>query len=812
MFEEVHTRENIGLPSDKIRKALIEQKKFNCTLKCAYRSVVRHWPNEHAWQDEIRAKMNLPCVMAFCFPSEQKSYTSEILANFYPPQGSYPFFASKYNKVDSGDRMHHTWGQVKELCNTRRVYWIFVPFSLTISRNAMIYEMLYHHVVVEEGIREIIGFNAALDDVQPLLDYFSARNAGLRAEVLAPSILTDSEGSSAGQADFITQWPLYLREELQDEWISSYLVVESAREKALSPLPLPRPSLFGNDPATSVSLRKNKASVQQALRARGLNYIRSVEAWSANEAGVRWGGSIPFPVVVKPACGSGSALVTLCHTVEELRDAFRVWEVQRVTSTASPAIPMVVEEYIDGEEYVFDTVGFEGRHIVTDMWRSWKYPKKLLSTRLETNVEQEILRMASDDPTILPPLKLETFSLLYDRLEFVHDLAELPPDGDERRVVDYALRCIDVLGMRNGCTHCELRIDRRESSPNYGKPVLIELNPRMQGDVPRSTELVGYDQFTLLLYLSAVAAALLSTTEKESDGKESTSPDFRRRRNSNKVPCSLPWPPAPQLYRSLVEKSSNPSERITRHVVFFCAEQHSILFDLGVAKVKGLRTYLRHARGNLFSFLNVWQAVYVSQTVDLLSSPGACVLQGTEEEIRKDTEIIRRMEQATIPSSIKCLSRQLITNIKAAQAMSLQLYLHGRNRLGDDQLLGVTKPVGMRFADDKMTTPKIEIELSDMRGEYGKSPCTCQSQLYQLNAENERLHADWENALRQMPYPPLFISEEDFSFIQAVRSSWNTMIQYSGELNTQILNCSALTASEKESSVIEVAKRLNYFF
>ncbi|CCW68701.1 unnamed protein product [Phytomonas sp. Hart1] len=447
------------------------------------------------------------------------------------------------------------------------------------------------------------------------------------------------------------------------------------------------------------------------------------------------------------------------------------------------------------------------------MWQSWKYPKKLLSTRLGPCVEREIIQRASVDPNITQPVKRETFSLLYDRLEFVHDLAELPPDGDVRQVADYALKCIDVLGMRNGCSHCELRIDRRTSSPQFGKPVLIELNPRMQGDVPRSTELVGYDQFTLLVYLSA-AAATFSSIRNQLDDNENSNASSSEMISSSEATSSLPWPPTPQLYRSLVSSPSNAFKRITRHVVFFCAEKYGILFDLAAAKVKSLPTYLRHARENLFSFVSVWKTVCVSQTVDLFSSPGACVLQGTEDEIRRDTEVIRRMEQATIPSSIQCLSRRLIESIKATQAMNLELYLHERNRFSNkNQPQDGLKPASFKSTEDDFVTLNPEPGLNARMSKQDKLPCVCHKKLHKLNTENERMYTEWKNALLELEYPPLFMSEEDFSLIQVVRSSWNSMIPYSREQNVDIFtDCSALTTSEKESSFKEVAKQLNYFF
>ena len=91
---------------------------------------------------------------------------------------------------------------------------------------------------------------------------------------------------------------------------------------------------------------RDKELMKQRLRAVGLRVPRSVrtrsnrQAWAASE-------SVGFPLVVKPIDGAGSADTYRVDDDEALQD---------VLDKVAHVPELSVEEYIDGEEFTFDTV------------------------------------------------------------------------------------------------------------------------------------------------------------------------------------------------------------------------------------------------------------------------------------------------------------------------------------------------------------------------------------------------------------------------------------------------------------------------
>ena len=95
---------------------------------------------------------------------------------------------------------------------------------------------------------------------------------------------------------------------------------------------------------------KNKAEMRASLQSRGLDVLlhavvcdKTVLAQVADEA--------LFPCIVKPREGVASQQVTLSYTREELEaQCAAVWSEQ-------PALPLLLEEYIEGPLYTLETLG-----------------------------------------------------------------------------------------------------------------------------------------------------------------------------------------------------------------------------------------------------------------------------------------------------------------------------------------------------------------------------------------------------------------------------------------------------------------------
>lgn len=102
---------------------------------------------------------------------------------------------------------------------------------------------------------------------------------------------------------------------------------------------------------------RDKSLMKERLRSHGLrvpHYAQVDDAAQARAESRRIG----FPVVVKPVAGAGTA-----HTYRA-DDAVALEQVlERIASTRGSLSELSVEEYIDGDEFTYDTVAIEGRAV-----------------------------------------------------------------------------------------------------------------------------------------------------------------------------------------------------------------------------------------------------------------------------------------------------------------------------------------------------------------------------------------------------------------------------------------------------------------
>lgn len=198
--------------------------------------------------------------------------------------------------------------------------------------------------------------------------------------------------------------------------------------------------LPGNDPATS-PLRRDKYLMQEATRSAGLRAAAQCKVTDAAHAGT-WvdaylHGGGRYPVVVKPAASAGSDNISICHSRDEVLDA-----VERVLVAANlfgaPNSHALVQEFLDGQEWVVDTVSCEGTCLVTNVTRYKKV----------RNADGKIVYRHS---------------------------AFLTPDLEQHgSLIGYAKGVVQALGIELGAAHVELI----ETATG---PVLVEVNARMHG-------------------------------------------------------------------------------------------------------------------------------------------------------------------------------------------------------------------------------------------------------------------------------------------------------------------------------------------
>lgn len=362
---------------------------------------------------------------------------------------------------------------------------------------------------------------------------------------------------------------------------------------------LGKPNLFGNSIALTEA-RRDKYLMQAELQKKGVAFARSVRCASAAEAAAAISsGQVSLPVVVKPTTGAGTEFVTHCATVADVVAAiehcqgFETTQITKITH-------FCVQEFLTGNEFVVDVVSYDGVHVVTDVWRSFKGLQRVNSNRVRKYVNQ-----CTEAGQRRPPFDSTTF--VYERQEFVASCA--PEDDKEAyEVVQYILRCLDALEFRFGSSHSEVMF-------TADGPRLIEVNPRHQGDVPRSGDLVGYDQLTLTAYLASISGATLT----------SGAASF--------------WPPAgiSELYRL-----QRPS--MTKLVLFFNVLEDGIVCERGKEHIRQLPTFQRFTRCSIDAPAAPGRVHVVEKTHDIFSCPGAILLFGSEENVKRDAAIVRRME------------------------------------------------------------------------------------------------------------------------------------------------------------------------
>jgi hypothetical protein len=169
--------------------------------------------------------------------------------------------------------------------------------------------------------------------------------------------------------------------------------------------------LPGLDPERALAFR-DKERMKQVLDAAGVRTPRHDRARSGQEcreAAERIG----FPVIVKPIAGAGSADTYHLRDASELDKALRLLR----------HVPEVsVEEYIDGEEFTFDTLCADGEILFHNV--SWYRPKPLI---MRQNAWISPISITLKD-TSLPEI---------------------------RAGVDLGRRVIEALGFESGITHME---------------------------------------------------------------------------------------------------------------------------------------------------------------------------------------------------------------------------------------------------------------------------------------------------------------------------------------------------------------------
>ncbi|WP_407377529.1 ATP-grasp domain-containing protein [Methanobrevibacter sp.] len=180
-----------------------------------------------------------------------------------------------------------------------------------------------------------------------------------------------------------------------------------------------------------------KDKMHERLAERGLRHIRGKVVSSVEDAVEFYDANSLEEVVIKPVRGASSVGVRICLNKQEMIDHLTD-QFDKTNSYGDENEVLLVQERINGEEYIVNTVSCDGIHRITLIW---KYEK----------------------------VRNSEGAILYDMVKTVNDL-----NIGEAELAEYAYDVVDAIGIKYGPVHGEYMVDKNG-------PVLIEVNCRPCG-------------------------------------------------------------------------------------------------------------------------------------------------------------------------------------------------------------------------------------------------------------------------------------------------------------------------------------------
>lgn len=165
---------------------------------------------------------------------------------------------------------------------------------------------------------------------------------------------------------------------------------------------------------------RNKEAMKRALDAAGIRTPRHAAAAGADA--VRAAAErIGYPLIVKPIAGAGSADT---HRVED-RAGLEV-----AIAATSHVAEVSVEEFVDGEEYTFDTVAVDGEPLYHNV--AWYRPRPLVARTNEWISPQVVALRHPDQPALATGVEMgrRVLAALGFERGFTHMEWYLKADGE----------------------------------------------------------------------------------------------------------------------------------------------------------------------------------------------------------------------------------------------------------------------------------------------------------------------------------------------------------------------------------------------
>eukprot|EP01038_Epipyxis_sp_PR26KG_P016136 gene16136-21931_t len=173
-----------------------------------------------------------------------------------------------------------------------------------------------------------------------------------------------------------------------------------------------------------------------------------------------------FKCVLKPVQSAGTDCVFLCETIIEAEEAFdRIYGKKNGLGLFNDSV--LIQEYLQGKEYVVDQVSRDGKHKLVAVW---EYDKRQVNGANFVYFGNKILPSSHSA------------------------IAQLLP---------YANQVLDALQISQGASHMEIIMTRTSSVNDTYEPCLVEVGSRCQGGegtwLRIVDECIGYSQVSVTL-------------------------------------------------------------------------------------------------------------------------------------------------------------------------------------------------------------------------------------------------------------------------------------------------------------------------
>jgi biotin carboxylase len=199
-------------------------------------------------------------------------------------------------------------------------------------------------------------------------------------------------------------------------------------------------SLPTTNPLELIEARKDKAEMQEALRANGVPAAEQFKSGNLDELLVWARNRNQWPLVAKPVGGAGSDGIFFCQNEEDVKSA-HAGIIGQWNPTGVVNNELALQEFLSGDEYIVDTVSYGGKHICVAIWVYTKV-KGLPWNPHAIMAKQNML---------------------------------LAPSGEKQdQLVDYVFKVLDAVGLNYGPCHTEVMFTARG-------PILVEVNARLHG-------------------------------------------------------------------------------------------------------------------------------------------------------------------------------------------------------------------------------------------------------------------------------------------------------------------------------------------